>query len=233
MSQNEVNNIDPFIVKISKSICELKMETKSGIIYGIGFLLKDDFDQENFYYLITNEQLITNDIINHNNSISISFNNGNKIINIKLNDKKRYIKSFKDIGLDITAIELLEEDNIPHDYFLLYENESLINNGLIKNEINILHYNNKKDLIFDIGEIKEINNHEFIFKTNKVYDSLGILIFLEKGDHVLGIYKRSNKNKMENYADFIAPVFDVIKNDIQKKRNKGKYLKGKFIWDDG
>ena len=51
-----------------------------------------------------------------------------KYINIKLGNKKRYIKSFTDIGLDIIAIEILDEDNISKGYYLFPEIEYIINN---------------------------------------------------------------------------------------------------------
>ena len=38
---------------------------------------------------------------------------------------------------------------------------------------------------------------------------------------------------MENYGDFIYPAINIIKEDIRKKRNTGKYINGKYIWDDG
>ena len=40
---------------------------------------------------------------------------------IKPDYKKRYIKCFKDIGPDITVIEIINEDNISKDSFLCGE----------------------------------------------------------------------------------------------------------------
>ena len=56
--------IDPNILKISKSICKIKIETKSGIISGSGFFLKFYIDQELFYCIIFNNHEITDDMIN-------------------------------------------------------------------------------------------------------------------------------------------------------------------------
>ena len=39
--------------------------------------------------------------------------------------------------------------------------------------------------------------------------------------------KKAMKKKKENYADFIYPVIDIIKNDIRKKRNSVKYVNRK------
>ena len=123
---------DPHISNISKSICKLKIviqkQNQLQTIKGTGFLLKIYIDQECFYCLMSNEHVITNDIIYDNNNIYIYYDNELKLANIQLNDnKKRYIKSFKDKDLDISVIEILDEDNISKDYFLYPESNIIIN----------------------------------------------------------------------------------------------------------
>ena len=63
--------------------------------------------------------------------------------------------------------------------------------------------------------------------------SSGSPIFLEYTINVIGIHKEGNKFNNENYADFIYPVINIIKEDINKKRNNGRYVNGRYIWDDG
>ena len=46
---------------------------------------------------------------------------------------KRYIKSFTDI--DVTIVEIIEEDNIFRDYFLYAELEERIKNRLINKSL--------------------------------------------------------------------------------------------------
>ena len=62
---------------VSKSICKIKIEeiTQGGISisYGTGFLLKFFIEQERFYCLITNEHVITNNIIKSQNDIFVSY----------------------------------------------------------------------------------------------------------------------------------------------------------------
>ena len=111
ISEKESNNEN-----ISKSICKMKIETNSETILGIGCLLKIWIHQELYYFLISNEHIIKKDIINNNNIISLYFN-GELIIS-NINNKKRYIKSFIDNGLDLSVIEIINEDNISKDYFL-------------------------------------------------------------------------------------------------------------------
>ena len=47
-----------------------------------------------------------------------------------MNNKKRYIKSFIDNGLNLSVTEIINEDNISKDYFLWDELET-DNNRLI------------------------------------------------------------------------------------------------------
>ena len=95
----QISEIESNNENISKSICKIKIETNSETILGIGYLLKFWIHQELHYFLISNEHTIKKDIINN---------------------KKRYIKSF----IDLTVIEIINEDNISKDYFLLNELET-------------------------------------------------------------------------------------------------------------
>ena len=217
---------------VAKSICKIKIKRGDEIIKGTGFLLVFWMDQERFFGLVSNEHIIKEQFLNDNININILYDNEFKSFEINLNNKKRYMKSFKDINLDITVVELLGEDNISKDYYLYPEREERINNELINNSIYIPQYPGGKGLMNAKGIIKEINKYEFTHLANTEQGSSGSPIFLEKRIRVTGIHKQGNINKTENYGDFIYPAINIIKNDIRKKRNTGKYINGKYIWDD-
>ena len=63
--------VDSNITKVSKSICKIKIETPSEIKFWTGFLLRFPIDQEAFYCFISNEHVISNDIINNEDNIYI------------------------------------------------------------------------------------------------------------------------------------------------------------------
>ena len=63
--------IDRNISNVSKSIWKIKIETPLGTKYGTGFLLRFYIDQESFYCLVSNEHVISNDIIINENNIYI------------------------------------------------------------------------------------------------------------------------------------------------------------------
>ena len=221
--------INDDLSNISRAICKIKIEYKLGRIMGTGFLLKFNIEKEMFYCLISNEHVIKNDILQDNNTIILlSYDNEFKNANIKLGNKKRYIKSYIDIDLDITLVEILDEDNIIKDYFLFPELENMVNNKLINNKIYIPQYAGGKELVNGRGIIKEINRYEFTHLVNTEKGSSGSPIFLENSTKVIGIHKEGHKDKTENYGDFIYPVINIIKNDIKRKRNNGKY-----IYEDG
>jgi len=225
--------IESYLSNISKSILKIEIDTRSGKIIGAGFLLKFYIGQELFYCLISNEHVIKDDIIKNNSIINIIYyDNESKKGNIKLKNKKRYIKSFIDIGLDITVIEILDEDNISKNYFLFPESEIMINKRLINNGIYILQYAKGKGLVKSRGKIKEINKYEITHLASTQKGSSGSPIFLENCINIIGIHKEGNKDKTENYGDFIYPVINIIENDINKKRNSGKYINGEYIWED-
>ena len=111
--------------ELSKEIFSITVETKRGRNIDTGFILSFQIDLEWFNCLITNDHIINNESINNNNIVNISD------ANIKLDKNKRYIKSFKDQRLDITVVEILNEDNISKEYYLEPELDIQINNKLI------------------------------------------------------------------------------------------------------
>ena len=63
--------VDSNISKVFKSICKIKIETPSETKFGTGFLLIFPIDKEAFYCLVSNEHIISNDIINNEDYIYI------------------------------------------------------------------------------------------------------------------------------------------------------------------
>ena len=102
--------------ELSKEICKIIIETKEGKIKGTGFFLRFPIDLEWFSCLLTNDHIINNESINNNNIIYTYYEEF-KAANIVLDRNKRYIKSFKDEKLDITVVEILDEDNMYKNIF--------------------------------------------------------------------------------------------------------------------
>ena len=226
VSSSPLEKVDRIITKVSKSICKIQIETEtaSKTKKGTGFLLAFDIEKERFYCLISNEHVIEEKLLNKDNDIYFSYDNEFKKVNINLNNKERYMKSFKDIGLDITIVEILEEDNISKDYFLYPELKEKKNEELIDSSIFIPQYPGGNELMNAKGKIKHIKKYEFTHLANTEQGSSGSPIFLENSIRVLGIHKEGSRLKNENYADFIYPAINIIKETMKKKRNKNKNI---------
>ena len=142
--------INRIISNVSKSICFIKLEFSQGN----GFLLKFNLEHEMFYCLISCEHLFGLGLLNNKEDFFILYDNEFKSAKINLNNKNRYMKSFKEIDLDIMVIEILDEDNIPKDYFLYPETQDIINAGLINSSIFMPQYHPNKGLWYSRGKIR-------------------------------------------------------------------------------
>ena len=94
-----------FLEKIEKSICQVVKDKE----YGIGFFCKIKYPNKlnEIYCLITNNHIITKDMLINNKNIEIILNNKN--IKITLNLYKRI---WLNKETDFTCIEILNDDNI-------------------------------------------------------------------------------------------------------------------------
>ena len=207
----EIINLDPSIAIASKSIC--KIETSFSI--ASGFLIKFFKDEQDFYCMMTNEHIITKDMIKNKDTIHFYYdNNIYKIKKINLNSNERYIKNFRYtyVGIDATVIEILPKDNIPKDYFLLPDiNYMKKFNELIDKDIVLLQYPEVR-LGYSYGKIKEINGYEFSHLASTESGSSGSSIFLKSRIQVIGIHQGGLKDKSKNYGYFIGPIFNFFKN---------------------
>ena len=110
------SSIPQDITSISKSIVKIKYKDKMSK----GFLIKLFKEDVEFFCLMTGgEKIISKDMIEQKEDIKFFYDNESKIKKISLNSEKRIIKNFKDIGIDSTVIEILPEDKIENDFFLM------------------------------------------------------------------------------------------------------------------
>jgi len=166
-------------------------------------------------------------MIQNKDIIHILYDNGSKNAEIKLDEKERFIKNFRDIDLDITLVEILSKDNIQNYYFLNPELEQFDEDKLINSKIYIPYYPLEGKITSSESSIEKIDKNEFIYsiKTEQKQISSGNPIFLEKSINVIGIHKSNNNNN--NYADFIYPILNILKKEFKSKsveNNKNKKI---------
>ena len=228
-----------------KSTCSII--TNSGI--GSGFFIKLEKNNNPFYCLMSNEHVLQRKMIDSKETIEVFYENQHKKINIKLDKDKRFIRDFRYLRIDITVVEILEEDNVKEDNFLL-PNLYYINgyNDFLNQKIYIPQFPKGGNLQHSSGYIIEISKISFEFSHSASTDkgSSGSPIFFEGTNFVIGIHKQGNSAKNQNYANFIGPVITTLKNNIDccKKTYingiyEGELVKdiregnGKFIYNDG
>ena len=222
---------DLCLLNVSKSVCKLRIDTNHGSFGGSGFFLKFLINGKLYFWLVSNEHVITKEMIKNKSMVNVSFNIENKDINIKLEQSERYIKTFKDYKVDATVIQIRSKDNIYEDYFLEPE-LGYDNNKLIGKEIFIPQFPSFKQLANSRGIIKEIshiNPNEFTHLAKTQKGSSGSPIFLKGNKRVIGIHKEGNPILKENYGDFIAPIISILTTDIMIRLNIVKINNNKFL----
>ena len=110
------------ISAISKSI--VKLDNPNKICFG--FLIKFFKGDKDFFCLTTVEESIPKEMIERKESIKFFYDNESKIKKINLDPDQRFIKNFKDIGINVTVVEILSSDEIEKNYFLLPMKTTLI-----------------------------------------------------------------------------------------------------------
>ena len=111
------------IVRVSKSICKIETPFKKAS----GFLIKLSKGEEDFFCLMTNEHVITRELIEQQQEITFYYDGKSECNTNSLNRNERFIKNFKKEGIDATIVEIIPEDNISKDYFLLPNMDYMFN----------------------------------------------------------------------------------------------------------
>ena len=113
-NQSTINIIDN-IYKVSKGT--LKIELEDGT--GSGFFLKCKRNNKPFYCIMTNNHVITSDLIKDKKKVIIKYENEAKELSFYLNKKERIIICFEEsTDLDVTVLEIIPKDKIDESYFL-------------------------------------------------------------------------------------------------------------------
>ena len=209
------------IVRASKSICKIETPFKEAS----GFLIKLSKGEENFFCLMTNEHVITRELIEQQQEITFYYDGKSECNTISLNRNKRFIKHFREEGIDATIVEILPEDNISKDYFLLPNMDYMFNyNNYLNRAITIVQYTNG-NLCYANGKIVGINGNEFTHLAETKLGSSGSPIFLKNTITVIGIHKSGDIFSEEKYGDFIIPIFNYMKkmNKIKNRQIKNLY----------
>ena len=228
------------VYKACKSTIQIKYQKENKVFNSSGFFIKFQKNKKPFYCIMTNEHSIKNDMIINEELIIILYENKTKELEIKLNEKERLIKTFKDFedfSLDITIIQIIEKDNIADDYFSLPDQDYLDKyDFLISEEIAIPQFPLGGVLQMSKGEIiginYENNKYEFSHTASTLAGSSGSPIILKGKETVIGIHKGGNISKEENYGEFIGPIINIM-NSLKRNGKGIEYYKNGEIKYEG
>jgi len=234
--------------KLQKSIRRIVINNK---IFGTGFLMELEKDNAPFYCLITNEHVISEELIENKAEIKIfAQNNQREALKIELNQNERFIRNYGYLGIDAIAIEIFPEKNeINQDCFFKNDNIEKLskdNYKILENKnIHILQYpGSGNELSISQGDYLGVYNiNEFYHSASTESGSSGspIFVFYDGQIIIFGIHRGGEENK--NVGEFIYPLIYSLKiNAIFDKSNrfkgeiieKGNYCiqKGEFFLDE-
>ena len=217
---SEIKKLDMNLHKVLKSVC--KIMCQNGV--GTGFFIKLYKDEKELLCLMTNEHIISKEMIESNEIIDVKYKNEQKWLRIKLDEKERYILNNKE--MDITIVEIISKDKIKDKFFLLPN----INNNIdyINKKIYIVQYPEGNDLSYSEGKIKEIKNYNLIYDASTQSGSSGSPILLKDTTKVIGIHKRGNSHKKENRGTLIYSFIQIL-NCKKKIYKNGEYYIGEML----
>jgi hypothetical protein len=100
---SNIIQINNSIYDVCKSICKIIINSK----VATGFLLKLYKRDEPFYCLMTNEHVITHDMVDNEEELEIFYDNQRRRNKIILNKEERFIRDYTFINIDAIVIEIL------------------------------------------------------------------------------------------------------------------------------
>ena len=222
INDRTIKDVDISLTKVIKSVCKIINENKAGT----GFLIKLYKEEKELNCLMTNEHVITKEMIELNKIIDIKYNCEEKWIKIKLDENERYIIYNKE--MDVAIIEI-KKDEIKDKYFL---KPNINNNIEYKNkEIYIDQYPEGNKLSYSEGKIININNNELIYDASTKSGSSGSPILLKNTTEVIGMHKQGNIRKTENYGTLIYSIIRLLKYK-KKIYDNGNYYIGEMLNDN-
>ena len=200
-----------------------------------GVFLKTQRNNKPFYSILTNEHVISSDMINQKKSIIIKYQNQKKELELKLDKKERIIIDFKQsLDIDLIIIEIIPKDRIDESFFLKPNSNSQNSiQNLIGKQIQIMEYPGEKELSYSEGIIIGLsNNDNSIFYHNCMTEpgSSGSPIVLIGENTILGIHKASNGYQRKGI--FIKLIVDIIK-DYQRNGDGIEYYENGDLKYDG
>ena len=199
---------------------KVKIQTQEDL--GSGFFLTFKINNNQFFCLVTNEHVITSNLVQSKEEIIIKYNNEQKELRLKLDEDKRLIRCFMP-DYDVTLIEILEDDNIDESYFLYPYIYVCPNDAFINKEIQIIQFPEGNKLSFSEGKITGLMlkpDNYFKHTASTLHGSSGSPIALKGQTKIFAIHKGKIRYSEENAGIFIKNIIEIMQDyNYNKKVN--------------
>ena len=219
--------------KLAETIVRIEYKGK----VSTGFFMKINLKENQQNFLVTCDHCISQNDIDLQITISIFYGNKNQKSEkkIELDNNKRFMKSFINLGYDATIIEILSEDEIPEDKYL-YPDMNYINGyeQYIKMEVYTAGYPSvdlyKGEKHFSTGIIKALkdNKGHFSHDCPTKRGSSGSPL-LNISQQVIGIHFGCNNKETINFGIFIGVIIENLKKDENNIILKGNLTNKIYI----
>ena len=234
---NEINeSFTPnYIKEFGRSLCKIIIGEK----IASGFFMITKINQQKVRFLITNNHVISDQMIIQKINIEIYLECINEKRVIQLDNEQRLIKTFPK-PIDITIVEILDSDNLKDKVKCLkrdYLEEGKGYETYLSKDILIFQHPEGRDATCSSGKILNINNYEFGHNAFTEPGSSGSAIIL-KDDYdydykIIGIHCKKNTSTYINYGVFIGQLIDELRdqdiNLILKKREEQTPIDNQII----
>ena len=228
IKKSKLKELDKNIIKVSPSVCKISTNESNGT----GFLIRLNKQNREIFCLMTNEHVITKEMVQREEKIEVSYDCESQKVQIDLNTKNRLIQDFKNINIDITIVEILPKDKIEQHYFLYPELNNVKN--IVEHNIYIPQFPQGMNFCYSQGKIKKINDVEITHDATTRFGASGSPIFLENSIKVIAIHKQGNIKKTENYGNFLFPILQSLQTvNVNYISNDKKQEYQKYFFADG
>ena len=204
LTSNELKEFNTDLINLNEvnpSICKIQIQNKTGT----GFLIKLYKNNRELFCLLSNEHVIKKEYIESKETIYIYYNYEKNYKLIKLNKSERFIECNE--KMDVTIVEIIKNDNIEDNYFLIPNFEKIIEGQKI-----FIPQFPKGKLSYSFGKIIKVTDFDLTHDAGTDFGASGSPIFLTGTTKVIGIHKQGNDTKKENYGTLILPISELLQN---------------------
>lgn len=194
MRYTQIENIFP--LNLQRNVCKLELKIDGNLRFATGFFCY--IPSKEVIVLITNYHVIDNNYLSKNKEIKyIIEDNGQeeeRVISLRLKRNKIVNKE-----LDVTIIEMLDEDNIEN--FFEVDEDFIKNKNLKDEKIFSILYPKGQDLNISFGKVIDCYDNSIEYDIGTAVGSSGSPLISVDGNKVIGLHKGgyyTKKKKRKN-----------------------------------